>query len=73
LTLLNGRDGLAIRHMEVTYFVGRERLLVTRRHSGMARWRERIFVLMGQNAQSATRFFRLPANRVVVLGGQVEI
>jgi KUP system potassium uptake protein len=51
---------------------GRETLIVT--HApGMATWRERLFVLMARNAVRATAFFRLPPERVVGLGVQVEI
>jgi KUP system potassium uptake protein len=39
----------------------------------MFMWRERLFSFMSRNAQSATAFFRLPPNRVVELGMQVEI
>jgi KUP system potassium uptake protein len=39
----------------------------------MALWRERLFVLMARNAGRATAFFRLPAERVVELGVQVEL
>jgi KUP system potassium uptake protein len=39
----------------------------------MAIWRERLFAVMSRNAQHATTFFRLPANRVVELGIQVEL
>jgi KUP system potassium uptake protein len=57
---------------DITYFLGRETILVTGRR-GMARWREKLFVLMTRNAVAATSFFRLPAERVVELGVQVEI
>jgi len=57
---------------DITYFLGRETILVTGRR-GMARWREKLFVLMTRNAVTATSFFRLPAERVVELGVQVEI
>ena len=40
---------------------------------GMALWREKLFVVMARNAQLATAFFRLPAERVVELGVQVEM
>ena len=40
---------------------------------GMAMWRERLFVLMARNAVRATTFFRLPPERVVELGVQVEL
>jgi KUP system potassium uptake protein len=39
----------------------------------MAMWRKKLFVLMTNNARSATAFFSLPANRVVELGAQVQI
>ena len=64
--------GLDIDADDVTYFLGRETILVTHRR-GMAIWREKLFVLMARNAVRATAFFRLPAERVVELGVQVEI
>jgi KUP system potassium uptake protein len=57
---------------DVTYFLGRETIIVTR-HPGMAVWRERLFVLMARNAVRATAYFRLPTERVVELGVQVEM
>jgi KUP system potassium uptake protein len=64
--------GLNIDHADLTFFLGRETILVTARR-GMALWRERLFVLMTRNAVRATAFFRLPAERVVELGVQVEM
>jgi KUP system potassium uptake protein len=63
---------LNIPPMDTTYFLGRETLIVTPRPSGMATWREKIFASMMRNAESAARFFRLPPNRVVELGAQIE-
>jgi KUP system potassium uptake protein len=40
---------------------------------GMAIWREKIFAWMLRNAANAMEFFKLPSNRVVELGSQVEI
>jgi KUP system potassium uptake protein len=57
---------------DITYFLGRETLIVTER-PGMARWRERLFVVIARNAVRATTFFRLPPERVVELGVQVEL
>jgi len=71
--LLLARDrGLPIDPDDVTYFLGRETIIVTRR-AGMATWREKLFVLMARNAVRATAFFRLPPERVVELGVQVEM
>ena len=36
-------------------------------------WREQLFAIMAKNAGRATAFFRLPPERVVELGVQVEI
>ncbi|MGH7484346.1 MAG: KUP/HAK/KT family potassium transporter, partial [bacterium] len=63
---------VSIPPMDTTYFLGRETLIVTTRPSGMATWRERLFASMMRNAESAARFFRLPPNRVVELGAQIE-
>jgi KUP system potassium uptake protein len=67
-----GHPELPFRPMETTYFLGRETLIATRRR-GMALWRERLFAVMSRNARPATAFFRLPPNRVVELGAQVEL
>jgi KUP system potassium uptake protein len=65
-------QGLPVDVDDVTYFLGRETLIVTR-HTGMSVWREKLFVLMARNAVRATAFFRLPPERVVELGVQVEM
>jgi KUP system potassium uptake protein len=64
--------GLPIDLERTSYFLGRESLIPSGT-SGMARWREMLFAVMSQNAQSATAFFRLPPNQVVELGAQVEL
>jgi KUP system potassium uptake protein len=64
--------GLEMDVGDVTYFLGRETIIVTAR-PGMASWREKVFVLMARNAVRATAFFRLPPERVVELGVQVEM
>jgi KUP system potassium uptake protein len=64
--------GLKFDFQDVVYFLGRQTLLVTNRQ-GMAIWREKLFVLMSRNAERATAYFRLPIERVVELGVQVEM
>jgi KUP system potassium uptake protein len=60
--------------MDTTFFLGRENLLVKAGfHAKVSRWRRAIFCFMSRNAQSAANFFRIPPNRVVELGAQVEI
>jgi KUP system potassium uptake protein len=57
---------------QVSYFLGREQLIPTG-GSGMGRWRETLFAYLSRNAQSANTYFRVPPNRVVELGAQVEL
>ncbi|MCK9984868.1 MAG: KUP system potassium uptake protein [Azoarcus sp.] len=64
--------GLVFETMETSFFLGRE-TIVRRMGSGMARWRERLFIVMFRNAGSAADYFHLPPNRVVELGTQVEL
>jgi KUP system potassium uptake protein len=66
------QQGLVLDGDDLTYFLGRETIIVTRRR-GMATWREKLFVLMARNAVRATAFFRLPTERVIELGVQVEM
>ena len=56
---------------ETTFFLGRETLVPTL-HSRLSFWRKALFSFLSRNAQSATAFFRLPPNRVVELGEQIE-
>lgn len=56
----------------VSYFLGRQTLIASPR-PGMAIWREKLFAAMSRNAESAMTFFKLPTNRVVELGSQVEL
>jgi KUP system potassium uptake protein len=58
--------------MQTSFFVGREKILAAKR-KGLPKWRKQLFVLMSNNMLDATEFFRIPSNRVVELGGQVEI
>jgi KUP system potassium uptake protein len=55
-----------------SYFLGHEQLIPTG-ESGMGRWRAALFAYLSRNAQSATTYFRIPPNRVVELGAQVEL
>ncbi|MGH6624089.1 MAG: KUP/HAK/KT family potassium transporter, partial [Burkholderiaceae bacterium] len=57
---------------ETSFFLSRETVL-TGRTEGMAEWRERIFSWMMRNAQPASDFFHIPANRVIEIGTQVVI
>ena len=65
-------QGLPFELMESSFFLGRE-TLIPRTGSSMARWRERLFIVMFRNAHSAADFFCIPANRVVEFGTQIEL
>jgi KUP system potassium uptake protein len=66
------RPDLNLTGDQVSYFLGRETLFPSRQ-PGMAVWRERLFAWMSRNAQPATQFFSLPAERVVEVGVHVEL
>jgi KUP system potassium uptake protein len=58
--------------METSYFLSRQTLIASER-PGMAIWREKFFAWMVRNAESAMGYFKLPTNRVIELGSQLEI
>ena len=65
-------EGIHFDPMETTYFVSRETIIASA-HRGMPVWRDKLFALMHRNAAPANQFFRIPGNRLVELGAQVEI
>jgi len=67
-----GREGFAAEPMQTSYFFGRDKF-VTRAEHGPERWREQIFIFLQRNAVGAADFFRIPTNRTVELGTQIEI
>jgi KUP system potassium uptake protein len=56
----------------VTFFLGRENLIVTDR-PGMAKWRVALFSFLARNAQPVTKFFNIPPDRVVEMGAQIAL
>jgi KUP system potassium uptake protein len=64
--------GLGFEMMDTTFFLSRESIVATDR-PGMPLWRDKVFAYLARNASSATAFFRLPGNRLIELGTQVEI
>jgi len=67
--------GLHVNLMETSFIIRRERLRMRprARHTRWWRWRNALFIFMSNNTPDATEFFWLPPDRVVELGGQVEI
>jgi KUP system potassium uptake protein len=68
-------DGLALDMMSTSFFLGRDTVvrLPPGQQARMANWRQTLFNWMFRNADTATEFFKLPPNRVVELGAQVEL
>ncbi|GEJ58756.1 potassium transporter Kup [Anaeromyxobacter diazotrophicus] len=58
--------------METTYYLGRDTLLPTG-PSRLPHWRKRLFIIMARNSITASAFFGLPPNRVVEMGGQIQL
>jgi KUP system potassium uptake protein len=55
-----------------SYFISRITILPTDQ-PGMARWRKKLFTAMAKNASSPIDYFRLPVDRVVTMGSQIEL
>src|SRR5690606_12568657 len=64
--------GAPFEMMQTSFFLSRQTLL-SAETPGMARWREKLFAWMMRNSATPMEFFRLPTNRVVELGSQVEL
>ena len=64
--------GLIFEPMETSYFISRQTIISTP-GSGMASWRESLFVTMSRNARDAADYYQIPSNRVIEVGAQVEI
>jgi KUP system potassium uptake protein len=64
-------QGLDFNLMDTSVFVGREKLVISDKIH-LAMWRKELFALLFRLSLSAVEFFKVPANRVVELGGQTE-
>ncbi|WP_420474719.1 potassium transporter Kup [Noviherbaspirillum sp. ST9] len=64
--------GLDMDMMSTSYFIARQ-TVIPKVGSGMALWRESLFATMSRNARDAADYYRVPTNRVIELGTQVEI
>jgi len=65
--------GLGFDAPRVTYFLGKEALVVGSSSKDMSLWRQNLFAFLVHNAQEATAFYRLPPGQVVELGGRTEL
>jgi KUP system potassium uptake protein len=66
------RSGLLTRLEDVTFFLGREHLIVADHGIGQ-RWRIALFSFLTRSSQPATRFFNIPPDRVMEIGTQIAL
>ncbi|HEX3523565.1 MAG TPA: potassium transporter Kup [Stellaceae bacterium] len=64
--------GLELDPTQISFFVGRANVKPSPR-PGMARWRERLYSALARVATRSPDFFRIPPDRVIELGTEVEI
>jgi KUP system potassium uptake protein len=64
--------GFQYEPMRTTYYLGRESIL-TSGPSKMALWRKTLFAFMSRNARNPASYFKIPPNRVIEIGSQVEL
>ena len=65
--------GMTVDLEHTTYYLGRESIIPSDEVPGMSLWREKMFAFLSRNAMGATTFYKLPPDRVVELGIQVQI
>lgn len=66
------RYGLKFHSMETSFFVGRSTLLASPR-AGLAPWREKLFIRIAQYSDHLFNLWKIPVNRIIELGTQVEL
>ena len=65
-------EGLDLDPMKITFFLGRETLILVD-GKNMRTWRKLLFSYLSRNAWDASKFFRIPPNRVIEVGIQMEL
>jgi len=69
---LANERGMDIAVQEASFFLGRERIAVTK-SSGMSRWRSNLFVFLSRNAMDASSYFGIPGKQAIEVGIQLEL
>jgi KUP system potassium uptake protein len=64
--------GIAYDEMETSFFLGRETLVPAQR-SRLGKWRRSFFITLSHTASATKTFFRIPPNRAIELGNQIQI
>ena len=57
----------------ITYIVGRETVIASRRRDGFARWRKKLFAFMARNSERTAVYFGVPTAQAVELGLEIEL
>ncbi|HZF15364.1 MAG TPA: KUP/HAK/KT family potassium transporter [Steroidobacteraceae bacterium] len=66
------RCGLPVRTHDATFFLARDDIVAGGRR-GLATWRKYLFLILARNAEFAGAHFSIPPERIVEIGGQVQI
>ncbi len=64
--------GFDIDQKNATYFLGRDSIVIAKR-TGMSLLRETLFNFMGRNSVKATKYFKLPSEKVCIIGSQIKL
>jgi KUP system potassium uptake protein len=64
--------GIAYDEMETSFFLGRETLVPSTR-SQLGKWRRDLFISLSHSASATKAFFRIPPNRAIELGNQIQV
>jgi KUP system potassium uptake protein len=64
--------GLEIKVDNASFFLGREKLIITDTPR-MRRWRSGLFLFLSRNSTDAASFYDIPTNQVIEVGLQLEI
>jgi KUP system potassium uptake protein len=64
--------GIAYDEMETSFFLGRETLVPSTR-SRLGKWRRDFFISLSHSASATKAFFRIPPNRAIELGNQIQV
>ncbi|HYC63960.1 MAG TPA: potassium transporter Kup [Reyranellaceae bacterium] len=64
--------GIAYDEMETSFFLGRETLVPAQR-STLGKWAQLFFITLSRSAGGTKMFFRIPPNRAIELGNQIQV
>ena len=67
-----GEQNLHFDLMQTSFFLNRETIVLAA-DKGLSKWRGHLFIWMSHLASKASDYYRIPSNRVIELGTQVQI